>query len=146
MTAFEIRPPQPGDRAGWEQLARGYKQFYETELDDAGYELAWQRLLSANEVHGLVLLDEGRLVGMAHYLMHASTWSGPVCYLQDLFVAEAARGRGVAAALIEAVAAAARARGAARYYWLTHQDNARARGLYDRVGQHRGFLRYDYSL
>lgn len=146
MSAFEIRPPEPADRAEWEVLARGYKQFYETEVDDAGYELAWQRLLTADEIHGFVLLNEGRLIGFAHYLMHAATWSGPVCYLQDLFVAESARGQGAAAALIGAVADAAREQGAARYYWLTHHTNARARGLYDRVGQHRGFIRYDHPV
>ncbi|MDI4632009.1 GNAT family N-acetyltransferase [Pelomonas sp. V22] len=146
MSDFEIRPLQAGDRAGWEPLARGYKQFYETELDDAGYERAWQKLLAGQEAHGLVLLQGGRVIGLAHYLMHASTWSDRVCYLQDLFVAEDARGQGAAAALIEAVAAVARGRGAARYYWLTHHTNARARRLYDRVGQHGGFLRYDYKL
>lgn len=146
MRAFDIRPPQAADRAAWEVLARGYKQFYETEVDDAGYESAWQRLLAGDEVRALVLLQEGRLVGIAHYLMHAATWSGPVCYLQDLFVAETARGQGAAAALIEAVAAEARACGAARYYWLTHHTNARARGLYDRVAAHRGFIRYDYAI
>lgn len=146
MNAFEIRPPRADDRVGWEVLARGYKQFYETEVDDAGYEQAWQRLLASDEIHALVLLRDGHLIGIAHYLMHAATWSGPVCYLQDLFVAEAARGQGAAAALIEAVAERACEQGAARYYWLTHHTNARARGLYDRVAQHRGFIRYDYSL
>jgi len=145
-SAFEIRPPEPADRADWEVLARGYKRFYETEVDEAGYELAWQRLLAGEDIHGLVLLHEARVIGLAHYLLHASTWSPSVCYLQDLFVAEAARGQGAAAALIEAVASAARASGAERYYWLTHHGNARARGLYDRVAEHRGFIRYDYAL
>lgn len=145
MNAFEIRPPRAEDRAAWEVLARGYKLFYKTEVDDAGYEKAWQRLLASDEIHGLVLLQGGRLIGIAHYLMHAAVWSGPVCYLQDLFVAEAARGQGVGAALIEAVAAVARAHGAARYYWLTHHTNARARKLYDRVATHRGFIRYDFG-
>jgi GNAT superfamily N-acetyltransferase len=63
-----------------------------------------------------------------------------------LFVNEAARGKGVAQALIEQVAQVARARGAPKLYWLTHQTNARARRLYDRVAKHHGFLRYDYAL
>jgi hypothetical protein len=36
--------------------------------------------------------------------------------------------------------------GAARYYWQTKQDNARARALYDKLARFRGFIRYDYSL
>jgi len=145
-SSFEIRAPRAGDRAGWERLARGYKAFYETELADADYELAWQRLLAGEVVHGLVLEQGGQLIGLTHYLFHASTWSPAVCYLQDLFVAEQARGKGAAQALITAVAARAQAHGATRTYWLTHRDNQRARALYERVAQHRGFLRYDCLL
>ena len=50
------------------------------------------------------------------------------------------------AALIEAVAAAARAHGCPRYYWQTKQDNARARALYDKVARFAGFIRYDYPM
>jgi GNAT superfamily N-acetyltransferase len=68
------------------------------------------------------------------------------CYLQDLFVSEQLRGQGIAAALIERVAQSARQRGASRLYWLTQDDNARARALYDRVAQYKGFIRYDFPL
>ncbi|MCU7372487.1 GNAT family N-acetyltransferase [Paucibacter sp. O1-1] len=144
---WTIRPLQAADRAGWEPLARGYKAFYETEHDAATYELAWQRLLAGQEVHGLAAVGaDGRLLGLAHYLFHTSVWTGSSCYLQDLFVDPDVRGQGVAAALIETVAERAAAQGATRYYWLTQAHNARARALYDRVAQHRGFVRYDYPL
>jgi GNAT superfamily N-acetyltransferase len=42
----------------------------------------------------------GRLVGIAHFLVHASTTSPDACYLQDLFTAPEARGKGVGRALI----------------------------------------------
>jgi ribosomal protein S18 acetylase RimI-like enzyme len=48
--------------------------------------------------------------------------------------------------LIEAIAGEARSRGCARYYWLTRQDNVRARGLYDKVARFAGFIRYDYPM
>jgi GNAT superfamily N-acetyltransferase len=73
-------------------------------------------------------------------------WSADACYLQDLFVDETARGQGAASALIERVAEVARDRGAARLYWTTKQDNARARSLYDKVARFHGFIRYDYPL
>jgi GNAT superfamily N-acetyltransferase len=88
----------------------------------------------------------GRLAGIAHYLFHAQTWSNDCCYLQDLFTAADARGQGVATALIDGVAVAARARGALKYYWLTKEDNHPARALYDRIARWKGFLRYDYPL
>jgi GNAT superfamily N-acetyltransferase len=86
------------------------------------------------------------LVGIAHYLFHTSAWARCTCYLQDLFTAPQARGKGAARALIEAVAAAARERGATRYYWLTQEHNATARLLYDKVATYKGFIRYDYPL
>ncbi|MCX2865083.1 GNAT family N-acetyltransferase [Paucibacter sp. PLA-PC-4] len=145
--AWTVRPLQASDRAGWEPLARAYKAFYVTEHDAATYERTWQRLLVGQEVQGLAAVDpNGQLMGLAHYLFHTSVWTGLSCYLQDLFVDPEMRGRGVAAALIEAVAKCAAAQGATRYYWLTQAHNARARALYDRVALHRGFLRYDYPL
>jgi GNAT superfamily N-acetyltransferase len=139
-------PLAPADRPAWEVLARGYKAFYETEVADTGYEEAWRRLLAHDGVHGLGAKLDGQLVGIAHYLFHGSTWAHRVCYLQDLFVSPERRGLGVARALIEAVAEAARAAGAERYYWLTQEQNSVARALYDRVGEFHGFIRYDYPL
>jgi GNAT superfamily N-acetyltransferase len=143
---IEISPLKPEDRSRWEELARGYKAFYETEHSDERYEETWRALLAGERIHGLAARLEGRMVGIAHYLFHAQGWSADACYLHDLFTAEDARGRGVATALIEAVAGAARARGAAKYYWLTKEDNERARALYDRIAGFKGFLRYDYPL
>jgi len=141
-----IDRPQAADRAGWERLARAYKAFDLADPPPADYDSAWQRVLASDGVHAFVARLDGQLVGLVHYLFHASTWPGDACYLQDLYVDEAVRGRGIARALIERVAEAARERGAARMYWLTQDHNALARALYDRVAEHRGFLRYDYPL
>lgn len=141
-----IGPFQHSERAAWEKLARGYNDFYETELPDSDYDRAWDRLLQDREIHGLGARLDDQLIGIAHYLFHASIWRDHSCYLQDLFVDETVRGQGAARRLIDAVADAARQRGAVRYYWQTKQDNARARALYDKVARFRGFIRYDYAL
>jgi GNAT superfamily N-acetyltransferase len=143
---IEIAPLREADRAAWETLARGYKAFYETEHPDARYEETWRLLIADERIHGLAARLDGRIVGIAHYLFHAQTWSADACYLQDLFTAEEARGRGVATALIEAVAEAARSRGAVKYYWQTKQDNRVARALYDRIARFNGFVRYDHPM
>ena len=143
---IEIAPLREADRAGWEPLARGYKAFYRTELADARYEETWRLLIADERIHGLAARLDGRMVGIAHYLFHPQTWSPDACYLQDLFTAEDARGRGVARALIEAVAEAARNRGAAKYYWMTKEDNRAARALYDRIARFKGFVRYDHPM
>ncbi|MCZ1011850.1 GNAT family N-acetyltransferase [Streptomyces lydicus] len=139
-------PLREEDRAAWEALARGYKAFYRTAVRDEGYEETWQRLLLATEFHGIGAWSNGTLVGIAHYLFHPTFWMEDSCYLQDLFVDEAARGRGAARMLIEKVADAARLRGASRLYWTTREDNTAARALYDKVASFKGFVRYDYPL
>jgi GNAT superfamily N-acetyltransferase len=146
MESPRIGPLAREDRAGWEPLARGYKEFYKTETSGAEYDAAWSRILARGDVFGIGAKVDGKLVGIAHYLFHASAWADRVCYLQDLFVAPEARGQGIARALIEAVAEAAREGNAARCYWHTQEWNATARALYDRVGRFRGFIRYDYPL
>ncbi len=143
---IDIGPLRPDDRAAWEVLARGYKTFYRTPVPDEGYEATWRRLLDGSVVHGVGARLDGRLAGIAHYLFHPMVWSADACYLQDLFVDEAVRGRGVARALIEHVAETARDRGTARLYWTTKEDNATARLLYDKVARFNGFIRYDRPL
>lgn len=143
---IEISPLRAEDRARWEVLARGYKEFYQTEVSDEGYERTWQRLLRAEDVFGSAARLDGQVVGLVHYLFHANPWAAGSCYLQDLFVDQAVRGQGVARALIEHVAEVARERGMARLYWHTKQDNERARVLYDKVATFRGFISYDRPL
>lgn len=108
MSTLVIAPLQPGDLSDWLPLAQAYKAFYRTETSEAEYRQAWERLLAGDGVHGLGARVQGHLVGITHYLFHTSTWAPRVCYLQDLYVSEAHRGQGTAAALIEAVAQAAR--------------------------------------
>ena len=144
--AIDVAPLRAEDRAAWEVLARGYKAFYRSPTTDEEYATAWKRLLARDGVSGLGAKINGQLVGIAHYLFHTSTWAQTVCYLQDLFTSPALRSKGVGRALIEAVAVEARVRGAARYYWLTQDHNAVARRLYDKVGKHNGFIRYDFAL
>ena len=122
---IEIGPLRPEDRAAWEVLARGYKTFYRESEPDEAYEQTWQRLTAGTETPRPRCPARRAAGGIAHYLFHPAVWSGEACYLQDLFTDEAARGRGVARALIEGVAAAARERGAERFYWHTQETNTR---------------------
>jgi GNAT superfamily N-acetyltransferase len=144
--AVRIAALAAADHPRWLELAGGYKAFYKTAVTAAEYERAWRRLLAEDRVHGLGAQLDGRLVGITHFLFHTGTWNHEVCYLQDLFVDPQVRGRGVARALIEAVASAARSRRAERLYWLTQDQNAAARVLYDKVAKYNGFIRYDYPL
>jgi GNAT superfamily N-acetyltransferase len=110
--------------------------------------MTWSRFFDGYEpMHALVAEADGGLIGIVHYLFHRNTsMIGPTCYLQDLFTAPAARGRGVGRALIEAVYAAARAAGAGRVYWMTHETNRTAMRLYDQVAERSGFVQYRHNL
>jgi ribosomal protein S18 acetylase RimI-like enzyme len=55
---------------------------------------------------------------------------------------EAARGRGVGRALIDAVYARARAAGSMCVYWQTQESNKTAMELYDKVAARSGFVVY----
>jgi hypothetical protein len=48
--------------------------------------------------------------------------------------------------LIEAVYAAAREAGSPRVYWMTHETNAQARILYDKIAERSGFIQYRKAL
>lgn len=140
-----IRPLQTADRTAWTPLWLGYLTFYEVELAPEITESTWQRLLDPDcDMHALCALNEaGEMIGIVHYLFHPVTWAKePRCYLEDLYVSQAARGTGAGRALIKAVYAASDKRGADQVYWLTQENNETARRLYDRVGHLTPFVKY----
>lgn len=147
-----LRPLLPGDYAGWRPLWDGYNAFYgrsgETALPLEVTRTTWSRFFDEYEpMHALVAEGDGQLLGLTHFLYHRTTIQvNPTCYLQDLFTTETARGRGVGRALIEAVYQRARAAGAGRVYWQTHESNTVAMQLYDKIAQKSGFLVYRYAL
>ncbi|MGE3142080.1 MAG: N-acetyltransferase family protein [Hyphomonadaceae bacterium] len=139
-----IRDLRAEDRPQWAPLWQGYLDFYEAALPAAVTEATFARLIDpAEPLFALAAEDGGQLIGLAHCLLHRATWTlTHYCYLEDLFVAPAARGKGVGRALIEAVYARADAEGATRTYWMTQENNATARALYDRVAKYAGFIQY----
>jgi GNAT superfamily N-acetyltransferase len=146
--ALTVREIDRADYDGWRPLWDGYNTFYgrsgPTALDPAITAVTWDRFFDANEpVHALVAERDGRIVGLVHYLYHrTTTMIAPTCYLNDLFTLPEARGGGVGEALIEAVYVRARAAGSSRVYWSTHETNATAQRLYDRVAKKSGFIIY----
>ena len=131
-------------------LMRGYCDFYEVDPpDDALLELS-RTLIADPEHEGLQLLardDDGRPVGFATIFWTWSTLSASrLGVMNDLFVAEDARGGGTADALIEACAERCRERGATSLEWQTAHSNGRARAVYERVGAERDERWLDYSL
>jgi GNAT superfamily N-acetyltransferase len=139
-----IRAIGEDEREAWNPLWAGYLTFYKTALAQEISDISWQRFHDSDEpIFALGAYLEGELAGFAHYLFHRSTWArNRYCYLEDLFVAEGARGHGLGRALIEEVYRKAESAGASRVYWLTQSSNAQARALYDKVADNLGFIQY----
>ena len=143
-----VRKLVAGDHDAWLPLWRGYQKFYEEEIPAETTRVTWARILDSREpVFGAIALAGDRAVGIVHWLYHRSCWTvGNYCYLQDLFVTQDHRGSGVGRKLIEHVFAAARIGGCAKVYWLTHETNANAMLLYDRIARRSGFVQYEKQL
>ena len=144
MSNLQIRPISAADHAAWLPLWQGYQRFYNAEIAPEVSALTRQRFLDPSEPMFAALAWQDEVaVGLVHGIFHRSCWtSGDYCYLQDLFVAGEVRGAGVGRALIEYVYAHAQAAGANRVHWLTQEDNAQARLLYERIADRSGFIQY----
>lgn len=139
-----IRSALPSDEAAWRLLWQGYCDFYQSRVPEAATHRTWQRILDPDSAVMCVVAElEGEVQGFANCVVHENTFEiQPVCYLEDLYVSPSARGRGLGGALLEWLRNSMRAEGWARLYWMTQQDNARARGLYDRFAQADDHVRY----
>ena len=144
MTQPTVRAVRAEDRERWNELWRGYTQFYKYDLPADITELTWRRLLDpGHPFQGLAALDGERIAGIVHFHIHASTWARlGYCYLEDLFVDPACRGQGLGRRLIEGVYRAADEQGADRVYWHTENTNEQAQHLYRQVAQLTPFVQY----
>jgi GNAT superfamily N-acetyltransferase len=141
-----IRPLRPEDRAEWEALWTRYHAhgpFGGRPPAAVITEKTWNAFLAHEPMEALVAVEDGRMVGLIHMVFHPVTdEAGPACFLNDLFVADDMRRRGIGRRLIEALYVEAKARGAERVYWHMQVDNERARRFYDSVAAQSGHTVY----
>ena len=148
MSLVTIREIEPQDQAAWRNLWSGYCDFYRTELSPSVTNATWEKIIEPQSAFvGRIAEFDGKIVGFSLAVIHECSWTiAPICYLEDLFVAPHARGRGVGLALIEDIVGLARQNSWALVYWHTEAGNASARRLYDRFGEADSFVRYRLSL
>ena len=139
-----IRDPAAADEPEWRRLWAGYNDFYEKRVEERVTVATWRRLLlKSNGLLGRIALYDGTVGGFAACVLHAGTWTEqPICYLEDLFVDPALRGKGIGEALIDDLVAQAKEHGWSRLYWHTRENNAVARRLYDKFAMADDFVRY----
>ncbi|MFJ4798298.1 GNAT family N-acetyltransferase [Kitasatospora purpeofusca] len=143
---WTVDAPTAADFAAWRELFRGYCDFYGVPVPEEKAELVWSWLTDpAHELDGLLVRDTGGTpVGLAHYRPFVRPLHGAVAgFLDDLFVAPAARGSGAVDLLLARLRAIAAERGWNTVRWITADDNHRARSKYDQVATRTMFVTYD---
>lgn len=122
-------------------LMRAYCDFYKVTPTDADLLTITEALIGDPQREGMQLIargTDGPATGFATvYWSWSTTDGGRIGVMNDLFVVEAARGRGIAEALIEGCRAQAATHGARQLVWQTAPDNLRAQRVYERVGATR---------
>ena len=141
-----IRAARDEDFFPWLTLYEGYAAFYEAPLTDERSVRTWQWIVRGD--HGLRAFlaedDQGGLVGLAHVRTIAQPLEGTTgLYLDDLFVAEAARGAGLATEMLDYLRALAVAEGHSGVSWITAADNETAQRVYDRVATRTSWVTYE---
>ena len=144
-SGFKLRELNENDFDSWKRLWSAYLAFYDTTVNDTIFKTTFRRLVASDNTaqNATVACQNNEMVGLAHYIFHPDNWNiEDDCYLQDLFVAETARGGGIGRSLIEAVYAEADKRRSPSVYWLTEESNKQARELYDKVARATSFIEY----
>jgi GNAT superfamily N-acetyltransferase len=143
-----IRAIEEKDKSQWLKLWAGYLEFYKSTISPEQTELTWKRLIKNElKMFGFVAESEDGIIGFTHCLFRPSTWTETdYCYLEDLFVYQNIRGKGVGRALIEKVVELAKEKKSKRVYWTTQEFNKSARVLYDSITPVSEFVQYRLPL
>lgn len=139
-----VRAIQTKDKTRWMQLWKCYLDFYQADVTESITEQTWTTFFADSGHSALVAVNEsGDVIGFVTYLFHPSTWSANgYCYLEDLFVEQACRGKGIGFALIRALVQQATDAQVNRVYWHTDTKNVTARKLYDSAAKLSDMVQY----
>lgn len=145
---MQILPLTAQDKTNWQALWQGYLEFYQTDLPQATTENTWQKIIDeTSPIFGFGAFLDDKLIGFVHVVLHPNTWNTTdCCYLEDLFVKENGRGKGVGRMLIKYVYQFAKDKNCNRVYWVTQEGNVSARRLYDDIAKKMDFVQYRHTL
>jgi ribosomal protein S18 acetylase RimI-like enzyme len=129
-------------------LFDAYRQFYGQPPDIDGAQRFLAERLGRGESVILAVVEDGRALGFTQlYPSFSSVSMKPIWILNDLFVADDARRKGVGARLLRAARDHALKTGAVRLALSTALTNTTAQALYERDGWRRDdeFFHYEYE-
>jgi GNAT superfamily N-acetyltransferase len=129
---------EPAEADAVARLLVGFRDHYGREWPSGNSILASvERLIEGRDTEYLLgaVDSDSPPAGVCQLRFRHSVWmAAEDCWLEDLYVAEAARGSGLGGALIDHAIARARARGCRRVELDTSEANQGARRLYARHG------------
>ncbi|MDQ0561063.1 GNAT superfamily N-acetyltransferase [Rhizobium mesoamericanum] len=139
-----IRDALPADYSAWRMLWAGYLDFYQVQLEEETTTNTWDSAMNPLVPRRIRVLEvDGGLAGFALIQFQTSSWQvRPVCYLEDLFISESHRGKGLGRAMLDDLLGTAKESGCSEFYWHARRDNAHARRLYDSYVREDGNVRY----
>ena len=143
---FHIRAAQAVDETSFVEMSNALLAEANEPHEPGAVASAWRRSLDpASSLQCLVAVDEGGTpVGFMLYVTHDFSWTTrPVCYFLDLYVRPTARRHGIGRAFLAHLTETGRREGWSRIYWMTQEDNAKARQLYDQFGHRSPLIRYE---
>ena len=130
-----VREIQLKDKEQWQELYKGYANFYKVEMNNQILETVWSWLHDKNhELNGIVYEIDENIVALAHYRRMPRPLKGKdVGFLDDLFVEPIHRGKKIGEQLLNELKKISKSKGWDLIRWITHNDNLRAKNLYDRI-------------
>ena len=148
MAEFTIRKAGVEDVAAIAPLFDAYRVFYDQESDPANSEAFLRERLANGESQVFLAEADGAVLGFVQlYPLFSSTSTPPGKFwvVNDLFVNDTSRKRGIGRALLERAERLARDSGAVGLTLSTATDNLRAQRLYEEMGYRRDTVFFVYN-
>ena len=132
-----IRKISIKDKENWKKLYIGYANFYKSPINDIILDTVWSWLMDKNhEVKGIVYEIDGNIIALAHYRAMPRPLKGKyIGFLDDLYVDPAYRNRKIGQKLMNEIKVISRSEKWDLLRWITHQDNIKAKSLYDKISE-----------
>jgi ribosomal protein S18 acetylase RimI-like enzyme len=127
---------QPEEAAEVARLLAAFRTWYgKDEPSDEAFLASVRKLIGSEHTEYLLGATDGAPVAVAQVRYRHSVWtSADDCWLEDLYVEDAARGAGLGRAMVEAVLARAQERACRRVELDVDDANTPARALYESLG------------
>ncbi len=147
-----IKELSHNDYEDWKHIFNEYLLFYDAVLPLSTIKSSWDKIINKEEPIYCVgfyksLKKSKKLIGIINFIYHQSTWSKKnVCYLEDLFVLEPFRSKGIASALFGHLINICKTKNIDKLYWKTKSDNFIAQSLYNKLALKTDFIEYEINL